>query len=390
MAQRLLLIGWGIPMVWLSDRDSKFLSEMWTSIFGALGVKMLYSTAYHSQTDGASERTNQTVEIALRYYIETMDDPRKWIDVIPTLQAAHASTVSTSTGFTPNMLKFGIETVRALDGINPHIQRTQDFSVRIDATEAIATAQMAMKKFYDAHHLPKSFTVGDQVYLRLHKGYSIPTVVNKKLSPQYAGPFEILERIGRLAYRLKLPPHWEVHPVISIAHLEPYHKDAFNRPRPDHPDTIFVEGDGDGYQSFEVERLIDKRVVTRRGKQEIDYLVRWKGYGPEYDLWYHKALLANCQELVNDYEALHRPVRQYQPRRRGGNRAAAQASPSTANRTAPQATNRSTANRPKQPIDTVPPTTNANINTSTIDTTPPRRSNRLMAKLTNRLWRNKE
>jgi hypothetical protein len=142
------------------------------------------------------ERTNQTVEIALRYYIEAMDDLRKWIEVIPTLQATHASTVLMATGFTPNMLKFGIETVRALDGINPHIQRTQDFLVRIKAAEAIATAQMAMKRFYDAHHSPKSFAVSDRVYLRLHKGYSIPTVVNKKLSPQYVGPFEVLKRIG--------------------------------------------------------------------------------------------------------------------------------------------------------------------------------------------------
>ena len=216
------------------------------------------------------------------------------------------------------MLKFGVETVRALDGINPHIQRTQDFSVRIDAAEAIATAQMAMKKFYDERHLPKSFAVGDKVYLRLHKGYSIPTVVNKKLSPQYAGPFEVLERVGRLAYRLKLPPHWEVHPVISIAHLEPYYEDTFQRPRPDHPSTIFTEGDDDSYQSFEIERLIDKRVAIRRGRKEIDYLVRWKGYGPEYDQWYHESLLDNCQELVKDYEGLHRPVRLHQPRRGGG------------------------------------------------------------------------
>jgi transposase InsO family protein len=377
MAQRLLLIGWGIPLVWLSDRDSKFLSQMWTSIFSALGVRMLYSTAYHSQTDGASERTNQTVEIALRYYIEAMDDPRKWVEVIPTLQAAHASTVSTATGFTPNMLKFGIETVRALDGISPHIQRTQDFSVRIEAAEAIATAQMAMKRFYDAHYLPKSFAVGDQVYLQLHKGYSIPTVVNKKLSPQYAGPFEILERVGRLAYRLKLPQHWTVHPVISIAHLEPFHKDAFNRPHPDHPDTIFTDGDDDNHQSFEVDRLIDKRIVTRRGKKEVDYLVRWKGYSPAYDLWYHESLLENCKELIDDYESLHRPVRQIQPHRGGGKRAAAQAI--------------------NQPIDTVPPTTDANITAPTVRTdqhdvepTPPRRSNRLMAKLTNRLRRSKD
>jgi hypothetical protein len=107
-------------------------------------------------------------------------------------------------GFTPNMLKFKIETMQALDSINPHIQHTQDFLVHIKAIEAIMTAQMAIKRFYNAHYLPKSFVVGNQVYLQLHKGYSIPIVVNKKLSPQYVGPFKVLKCIGQLAYRLRL------------------------------------------------------------------------------------------------------------------------------------------------------------------------------------------
>ena len=52
-------------------------------MFVAMGVKLLYSTAYHPQTDGASERTNQTVELALRYYFHGLDDPRKWLSTLP-------------------------------------------------------------------------------------------------------------------------------------------------------------------------------------------------------------------------------------------------------------------------------------------------------------------
>ena len=61
----LYLGDWGIPKVLLSDRDLKFLSELWKAIFDKLGVKLLYLTAYHPQTDGSSEHTNQTTEIAL-------------------------------------------------------------------------------------------------------------------------------------------------------------------------------------------------------------------------------------------------------------------------------------------------------------------------------------
>jgi len=45
--------------------------------------------------------------------------------------------------------------------------------------------------------------------------------VLKKFGGQYAGPFKITERIGRLAYRLELPQNWKINDVISIDHLEP-------------------------------------------------------------------------------------------------------------------------------------------------------------------------
>lgn len=50
---------------------------------------------------------------------------------------------------------------------------------------------------------------GEWVYLRLHKGYSIPAteVLWVKLSQQYVGPFEVLEKMGKLAYRLAIPDH---------------------------------------------------------------------------------------------------------------------------------------------------------------------------------------
>ena len=65
---------WGLPKVLLSDRDLKFLSELWKALFTRMGVKLLYSTAYHPQPDG-SERTNQTAEIALHFYLHTLQKP---------------------------------------------------------------------------------------------------------------------------------------------------------------------------------------------------------------------------------------------------------------------------------------------------------------------------
>jgi hypothetical protein len=83
------------------DRDRKFLSAFWKQLFTRLGVSLLYSTAWHPQTDGASKRINQTIEIALRYYFMTLEDVRQWPHCLPQLQADFNNAMTT-TGRTPN------------------------------------------------------------------------------------------------------------------------------------------------------------------------------------------------------------------------------------------------------------------------------------------------
>jgi len=92
LLQHLTIGNWGIPRVIISDRDKKFLSQLWTHIFRGLGVELLYSTAYHPQTDGQSGRTNQTVEIALRHMLTCLHNPKAWPQVLPQLRAALNST----------------------------------------------------------------------------------------------------------------------------------------------------------------------------------------------------------------------------------------------------------------------------------------------------------
>ena len=94
--------------------------------------------------------------------------------------------------------------------------------------------------------------------------------------------------------------------MISVAHLEPAKDDAFNRPQPDHPEPIYVDGDTENMKSFEVEAVLNKR-ERRRGRKVItEYLIRWVGYGPDYDVWYPLSALNDCKELVEEYEDFHR------------------------------------------------------------------------------------
>ena len=85
-----------------------------------------------------------------------------------------------------------------------------DFDMKVvarkEAPDAISFATMTQKYYYDRKHQPMFLNPGDEVLLRLHKGYDIPAtaVTGKKYGQQYAGPFKVVDRVGRLAYRLDI------------------------------------------------------------------------------------------------------------------------------------------------------------------------------------------
>ena len=141
---------------------------------------------------------------------------------------------------------------------------------------------------YNRKHQTLFIKVGEWAMLRLHKRYSIPatTGVTKKLTQQYVGLFRIVEKVGRLAYRLNVSPNWRIHPVFSVAQLEPAPppaEDPLGRTFPSNPLPVFVKGNTDKVKSFEIERLLNKLQIKKGKGRAIKYLVRWKRYGPEWD-----------------------------------------------------------------------------------------------------------
>lgn len=87
---------WGLPTVIISDRGPKFVQGLWKRIFELVDTKLLYSTAYHPQTDGQLERTNQTAEIALRHAV-FMNPDVDWTSLLPAVQMALNSSVKDAT-----------------------------------------------------------------------------------------------------------------------------------------------------------------------------------------------------------------------------------------------------------------------------------------------------
>ena len=148
LLDRLAQLNWGLPRAIISDRDRKFVSQLWKQIFKALKTDLFYSTAWHPQTDGMSERSNQTAEVALRYYIASLDESKLWPSVLPRMSAALNNSIKySSTAQAPTQVLYGFRTREALDLLRiedpdsmPPASAREDLVLPASATNRAASA----------------------------------------------------------------------------------------------------------------------------------------------------------------------------------------------------------------------------------------------------------
>ncbi|MCO5576936.1 hypothetical protein L7F22_030757 [Adiantum nelumboides] len=95
----------GLPRSIISDRDPKFTGHFWTSLFKSLGTNLLFSSAYHPQTDGQTERVNQILEEMLRHYIQNC--LASWEEYLPLVEFAYNNAPHSVTGMTPFQAAYG-------------------------------------------------------------------------------------------------------------------------------------------------------------------------------------------------------------------------------------------------------------------------------------------
>lgn len=95
----------GCPLEIVSNRDRRFLSKFWSTFLHHLNIKHLASTAYHPQTDGASERTNKTVVQALRFFVDR--NQKGWVQALPRFRFNIMNSVNTSSKLSGFQLKSG-------------------------------------------------------------------------------------------------------------------------------------------------------------------------------------------------------------------------------------------------------------------------------------------
>jgi deoxyuridine 5'-triphosphate nucleotidohydrolase len=298
----------GIPDEIISDRDSKWTSEFWKGLCLSLDIKRKMSTAFHPQTDGQSERVNQTLETYLRTYINYDQD--NWYSLLPLAEFAYNNSTTSATKVSPFYANYGYHPKSnwpsTSEGKNPSSELYSHWmkAVHDKARTTLEETRNSMSKYYDQNKLPTpNYKEGELVMLNAK---NIRTKrPSKKLAPKLYGPFKILKRIGSHAYQLQLQQRWRIHDVFHVSLLEPYRANSLAGRPQERPEPEEIEGQSE----WEVETILQSEIrktsrkVKGRNKtfRSLFYLVKWKGYPNDECTWEPGAHLEDALEEVDKF-----------------------------------------------------------------------------------------
>lgn len=243
-----------------------------------MGTRLLMSTAFHPQTDGASERTIRSVTQVLRALVNP--DQLDWIDKIPLTEFAINSSVSATTGYAPFELNYGylprtiagIQTDTPFAGVKAFAERARD-NLMI-AHDAIIEARVRQTHYANQGRQEEpTLGVGDMVYLAT-KNLSFPKGRARKLVPKFIGPYKITEAHPEVsAYTLDLPQDLRerrIHPTFHVDLLRKHEaNDALLFPQREA--RAFYDMGIDDDQEWMVDEIVDHRWTGKK----LELLVRW-------------------------------------------------------------------------------------------------------------------
>ncbi|KAF2325716.1 hypothetical protein GH714_033646 [Hevea brasiliensis] len=145
----------------------------------------------------------------------------------------------------------------------------------------LSRAANQMKQYVDLKRRDVEFQVGDHVYLKLqpYRQQSVSKRASQKLASRYFGPYRVLERVGKLAYKLELPAGSKVHPVFHVSLLKQHIGDTFPV-----SDVLPLLSD-DGEAILEPATILDTRWIRRGSRTIQESLVLWKHLPQEDATW---------------------------------------------------------------------------------------------------------
>ena len=212
---------YGIPDAVISDRGPQFVSSFTRDLYSKSGIELKATTAYRPQSNGEAERVNQEIGTYLRMYCA--EKPDDWSLYLADAQFTHNSRVHSTHRQTPFYLLHGYEpTAYPSDVANtPGLAEERLEQLAANRDKAIITHKKVQEAMITRKPglTYKKFKVGNKVWLDVRNLHLKTTC---KLTPRRLGPFEIIEEISPVVYKLKLPVMWRIHNVFHASLLMPH------------------------------------------------------------------------------------------------------------------------------------------------------------------------
>ena len=274
----------GLPRAIVSDRGTQFISLFWSEVCRQLSITRRLSTAFHPETDGAQERSNQEVETYLRSFTTYLQDD--WAGLLPQAQVGLNNRSSSTTGISPFFFTHGyhIDPIEPTSNYEPgsHVSPAtagQNWLQKHREATGFAQASMALAQETQERHANRgrqaaeAFRVGDRVYLRLR---NVRTLRPSKKLDWLALPYRVTAVIGSHTVKLDTPSG--IHPVFHVnlirrARDDPLPSQTFSDPEP--PPITREEA---AEELVEGEYRVDSILRHRRYRNRDQVLVKWTGY----------------------------------------------------------------------------------------------------------------
>jgi hypothetical protein len=142
--------------------------------------------------------------------------------------------------------------------------------------ENLVQAQARMKKYADQKRTKRTLELGNMVYIKMQPYRMAAFGIRQsiKLTSKFYGPFRVLEKIGKLAYRLQLPAGVTIHPVFHVNQLKK-HLGSNVIPKPGLPLIT-----PDGHIKMEPQQVLQTCSLPRNGVLVTQWLVQWTNLPP--------------------------------------------------------------------------------------------------------------
>lgn len=244
------------------------------------------SSAYHPQTNGQPERLNRCLETYLRCMTE--HKPSEWSKCLPQAKFWYNSNFQSAIGMTPFKALYGYDpplpsfelvAQSKLNSVDQALKERQLLNRILQ--DNLSKAQNRMKLYADSRRSERTFEAREWVFLKLqpYRQSSVAVWKNLKLLAKFYGPYQIVRKMGKVAYELKLPQNSKIHPIFHVSQLKKKVGDKTFVAQ----DPLFCTEEGQ--IRMEPLSILDRRMVKKGNRAATQVLVQWTNLSPEEATW---------------------------------------------------------------------------------------------------------